>query len=627
MHMYILQPIFVAMSSSTPTSNTGTYTPVRQSAPVVTGKALLYLVYLATKLPFVGAKFWSDTGMYSLRTHTHKLKGVDATLLPLIPPSKAQRDTSQQAQLTLADLFRLADAHAVANPPDAANKPMAHWTVFDYYAAYKAGTTTPLRVAQAVLDAIHASDNPATENPALTAFLHTNKQATLAQAQDSTDRWAAGQPLSIFDGIPIAVKDELDVAQFPPAGLGTSFFAATRNLPSLAPFDSFCIGQLRAAGAVFVGKTTMSELGLDIINCNPITGTPRNPWNPAHHTGGSSGGSAASVASGLVPVAVGADGGGSVRIPASFCGVYGLKPTWGRISGGPTPSVDPSTGHIGPMATSIEGLAAAYALMSLQADPASLTADLAPPVALPKFLAYKSPRDLKGLRIGFYRDYFSDAETYVNEAVQGVLDYLVQHAGATVVDMTIPDIPQVRVAHVMSILSEVASLMHHQCPNEMGKLSYPTQVLMNLVQLATKTDYLTAQRQRTQTLAHLRNLFANQIDVMILPTTAMVAPKINPTSLSAGISDASFTLDGMRFAFLGNLTGLPALSCPVGFHEGLPIGCQIMGKWWDEDTVLTVGRAVSEYSASKKTRAMAAGEGDAEGKPKVWFDVLGEAVK
>ena len=157
-------------------------------------------------------------------------------------------------------------------------------------------------------------------------MIAVNRDDVMKQAREATQRIKAGKPLSIFDGVPVAVKDELDMVPYPTT-VGTSFLGK-----SPAKEDATVVARMRAAGALLVGKTNMHEIGINVTGLNPHHGTTRNPYNTDHFTGGSSSGSATAVAAGLVPVAIGADGGGSIRIPASFCGVFGLKPTFGRVS-------------------------------------------------------------------------------------------------------------------------------------------------------------------------------------------------------------------------------------------------------------------------------------------------------
>ncbi|KAJ3074255.1 hypothetical protein HK102_005848, partial [Quaeritorhiza haematococci] len=171
-------------------------------------------------------------------------------------------------------------------------------TARDFHEAYKNGTTTPLAVAEALLEAIEKSNSKDQPAPLL-AIIKCEKEEVLRLARESTERYKQGKPLGVLDGVPVAVKDEMNLAPYT-TSLGTSFYHQQVDR------DGFCIGKLRDAGALFIGKTNMHEIGIDVTNCNPHWGTPRNPYNVNHFTGGSSGGSAAVVAAGLCPIAIGA---------------------------------------------------------------------------------------------------------------------------------------------------------------------------------------------------------------------------------------------------------------------------------------------------------------------------------
>jgi len=215
--------------------------------------------------------------------------------------------------------------------------------IHDFARVYREGKTTPEEIAGKVLDAIEASN---ASNPPLQAVIAVHREEVMQQARESTERIRQGRGLSVLDGVPIAIKDEMDVAGYP-TKVGTSFLGKTP-----AKQDAEVVRRLRSAGAVIVGKTNMHEIGIDVTGLNPHYGTPRNPYNPGHFTGGSSSGSAAAVASGIVPVAIGADGGGSIRIPSAFCGLVGLKPTFGRVSEYGAFPLCESLDYIGPLAAS-----------------------------------------------------------------------------------------------------------------------------------------------------------------------------------------------------------------------------------------------------------------------------------
>jgi Asp-tRNA(Asn)/Glu-tRNA(Gln) amidotransferase A subunit family amidase len=207
------------------------------------------------------------------------------------------------------------------NTLSAAKEPTAGFkftSISNLAEAYRSGSITPLAVAEAVLHGIQNSD----EGPKpLRSIVQCNKQAVIAMAQKSTSRLANNTPLSLLDGIPVAVKEELAVVPYH-LHVGTTFLG---EVP--AESDATVVRKLKEAGAVIIGISNMHELGIGTTGCNPnkLHGICRNPYDVDHYAGGSSSGSAVAVAAGLVPVAIGADGGGSIRIPASMCGVVGLK--------------------------------------------------------------------------------------------------------------------------------------------------------------------------------------------------------------------------------------------------------------------------------------------------------------
>jgi Asp-tRNA(Asn)/Glu-tRNA(Gln) amidotransferase A subunit family amidase len=197
-----------------------------------------------------------------------------------------------------------------------------------YAKAYREGKTTPLLVAQAIIKSVEDSDQ---QFLPLRSIIQMDKALLLKQAEDSTERIKNGNPLSILDGVPMSVKDQTDLQ-----GYKTKLGTKLKDFEEIVQQeDAECIHVFRDYGAMFIGKTNMSEIGISTrsLNVHSTNGCVRNPFQMKHEVGGSSSGSAASVAVGFCPIAFGADGGGSIRIPASFCGIFGIKPTHSRISG------------------------------------------------------------------------------------------------------------------------------------------------------------------------------------------------------------------------------------------------------------------------------------------------------
>ncbi|MCK5197858.1 MAG: amidase, partial [Spirochaetales bacterium] len=208
----------------------------------------------------------------------------------------------------------------------------------DYASLYRKKKITPLEVAEKLLEIIYDDEGA---DP-LNAIIKLDREDFLGQAADSAERLKAGKPRSLLEGVPIAVKDEIDALPYS-TNVGTSFLGQ-----SAAAADAEVVRRLREAGALILGKANMHEIGIGVTGINPHFDSTRNPHNPECYTGGSSSGSAAAVAAGYCPAAIGADGGGSIRIPASLCGVTGLKPTFGRVSERGAAPLCWSVAHIGP---------------------------------------------------------------------------------------------------------------------------------------------------------------------------------------------------------------------------------------------------------------------------------------
>ena len=444
-------------------------------------------------------------------------------------------------------------------------------TVFDYAKTYRDGKTTPEEVAQKLLDAIEASN---ASEPPLRAVIAVNREDVMKQAYEATQRIKAGKPISIFDGVPVAVKDEIDMVPYPTT-VGTSFLGK-----SPAKEDATAVARMRAAGALLIGKTNMHEIGINVTGLNPHHGTTRNPYNTDHFTGGSSSGSATAVAAGLAPVAIGADGGGSIRIPSSFCGVFGLKPTFGRVSEYGAAPLCWSVAHVGPLAGTATDAALAYAVMAGPdlRDPNSLHQPL-------PMLENWDQLNLRKLKLGLYKQWFQHADAEVVTACENMLKRFTD-MGAEIREIVIPDLDLNRVAQVVTILTEMAQAMSYTYVEHHREHGLDVRLNLVLGRAFTAQDYVTAQRARTRIINNF-NRVLEEVDMILTPTTGIAAPLIPKDALPNGNSDLSTTTEIMRFVTAANMTGLPAISFPVGYTtKGLPIGMQAMGRAWEENLLL-----------------------------------------
>jgi Asp-tRNA(Asn)/Glu-tRNA(Gln) amidotransferase A subunit family amidase len=461
-------------------------------------------------------------------------------------------------------------------PPAEAGPGFQFATVHDFASAYREGSASPEEVAQAVLQAIRSSD---AADPPLRAFIAVDEDDVLRQAREATRRMESGQPLSIFDGVPVAVKDEVDMVPYPTT-VGTAFLGT-----SPAEQDATVVARMRAAGALLLGKANMHEIGIGVTGLNPHHGTSRNPYHPGHYTGGSSSGPATAVAAGLCPVAIGADGGGSIRIPSSFCGLVGLKPTFGRVSEFGAAPLTWSLAHLGPLAATATDAALGYAVLAGpdKRDPHSLHQ---PAPSLADWDAV----ELSDLTLGIYPPWFRHAASETVSACEMLLSEL-ERMGAEVREIAIPGLEAGRVAHTVTIVAEMSQALEHTYDEHHREHGLDVRTNLTLARTFTARDYVKAQRVRTQMMEHF-DAALQEVDAIITPTTGLPAPAIPDDALPDGESDLSTLVEIMRFATPANMTGLPAISFPAGYSDaGLPIGMQAIGRAWEEPTLLRLALA------------------------------------
>ncbi len=456
--------------------------------------------------------------------------------------------------------------------PRTSREQIAYNTVRDYALAYRQGRLTPLQAAEQVIAAIEKSGRT---SPVMHAFSASYAEDIRKQAEISTELLKAGKPRSLLEGVPVAVKDEIDLVPYPTT-VGTSFLGAKPVAK-----DSYVSARLRAAGALLVGKTNMHEIGIATNGENVHHGRICNPYDLHRDTGGSSSGSGAAVAAGIVPVAIGADGGGSIRVPASLCGVVGLKPTFGRVSEAGAAPLCWSVAHLGPLGVSVEDVAMVYQVIA-GPDPDEPLSQQQSPVTLEGW----NKADLKGMRVGVFPDWSKHASPEIVAANEKMIAEF-EKCGAVVTQVTIPELDAMRVAHAITILSEMAACMQNY-PENWGDFAPATRLSLVLGQEMSSHDYIQAQRMRTRAMKIFANVF-EKVDVILTPTTALTAPVVPAEAESNGWSDLSTDTEMMRFVFPGNLLGLPAISFPVGYDaNGMPIGMQAIGRHWDEALLLRV---------------------------------------
>jgi aspartyl-tRNA(Asn)/glutamyl-tRNA(Gln) amidotransferase subunit A len=438
--------------------------------------------------------------------------------------------------------------------------------------AYAEGATNPVAVAERFLAAQPVGGT-------INAFVSVDPDALLAEASASAERLAAGTPAGPLEGILVGIKDFFAVRGHLSRG-GTSFLAEQPQT------DAEAVRRLRAAGAIVAGKNRTTELGMSPIGVNTSGGSPRNPHDTDRPAGGSSSGAGAALAAGMVPLALGTDGGGSVRIPPALCGVMGLKPTFDRIPLRGEMNVGWwSVDHAGPMARCVDDLADAYAVL----------ADVPRP-------------DLAGgwddLRVGVDWDWWGQPSRAVDQACRPVAEGLDPKA------VTIEHLDLVRVAEYVTIGAEVAAAMYDELRDHPERFGLDVQANLQSSLAIPAVDYLRAQQARTLIDRAFAAVFA-EVDLLVTPTTACTAPKLPDSVWRDGFLDEPLLRKLTEYTFAANLIGIPAVTVPVGTDpDGMPIGLQLMAPRGREDVVLRAAAALERDGAVRVPR------------PAVWFDPL-----
>ncbi|HEV7664061.1 MAG TPA: amidase [Chloroflexota bacterium] len=464
----------------------------------------------------------------------------------------------------------------------------------DLAARLSTGAASPTAVADAVAERVAAT------NAMQRSFISFDAADVAAQAR----ALAREIPRGLLHGVPVAIKDNIDVrGQVTTAG--TSFLG-----DNVADFDAYVVVRLRAAGALISGKTNLHEFAYGATGLNPHHGTPPNPFDPQRVPGGSSSGSAVAVASKIVPLALGTDAAGSIRMPASLCGIVGLKPTHGRVSArGLVASHNATVDHIGPLARTVAD--AARCLQAIAgydpADPMSLDEPVPDYVA-----ALDQRQSLRGVRVGIPSTYFFDCvDPEVEDGVRRAIDSL-GHLGATLVSVDIPDV----MAMMAARLALFADGLAWHVPHLRSQLhAYSPEIRQRLLTdlFVQGHEYARASRVRRLLQERFARAFRDTgVDVLASPTTPMPAPLIDQDYIVLPSADGHCQAEPVGLAMLrltapANLTGLPALSVPAGLTQpaGLPFGLQLMARPFDESVLLSVAHVYEQSAPAPRMRSVA----------------------
>jgi aspartyl-tRNA(Asn)/glutamyl-tRNA(Gln) amidotransferase subunit A len=445
--------------------------------------------------------------------------------------------------------------------------------------ALRSGALSSSALVENALDRMAALDEK------LKAFVSVAEdaraQAVAADAELRSGRWNG--PLH---GVPVAVKDNY-LTRDMPTRAGTDAQGVSFPLE-----DAAVVARLRAAGAIIIGKTRMHEFAW-----GNVTPPSKNPWDITRVPGGSSGGSGVAVAAGMVPVAMGSDTGGSIRIPASLCGTVGLKPTFGRVSRTGIVPHSWSLDHAGPLSYTVAD--SAYVLAAISGhdptDPASAS------VEVPEFSSALA-QPIVGLRVGICKNHFFDRnQADIDSAIEDAIRFY-RDSGATITEFELPILAYgLGAIFAIELSSSTAYHSRNLRSTAVAAFSEDVRLLVEMGRLVSGPDYLKAEQFRRVLIDDLTKVFAD-VDVIVGPTLPLTAWPIGEWSVRVGAEDESVLAASWRLTYPWNLAGLPAISLPCGFDgSGLPIGLQLAGRPFDEMTVI---RAADAYERAHDWKGM-----------------------
>ncbi|KAI1877999.1 hypothetical protein JX265_002367 [Neoarthrinium moseri] len=574
------------------------YLGTEENVPVLRGWLLVAFANLITRSSWLARTTWRDAN-FGAAKDIPSLDEYDYRFQPLVTPLSTE-DPPRTPEIT-TDLM-------LPQPNDRAGR---FYSAADYHELYKSGKLTPLQVAEALFPLISRGQNPPAKYES--AWAVTQQDIALRAAKASTERYAKGQPLSVLDGVPFGVKDDLDVEGY----VSHKGLAYTESHPFFRPANKtiWPVAQLEAAGAVMISTLAMHELGSDVSGCSPRWGTPVNWNNPSYYPGASSSGAGSALSAGLVPIAIGTDAGGSIRIPSAFCGQYGLKPTLHR-----THTMKSSICVIGPMASTVADLTIAYRLMSAS-NPDDATQSAFAPSIPPTPTAKKY--------IGIYDAWFNQASPVVLKKTKEAVAYLTEKLGYELIDITIPYLQEGQAAHSAWALVESVDHQRTRAPpgsglDHMAMVNHCNKCLQTMGALTSGVDMVKCGQLRELLMGHLAFIFKKYPGLLILtPTVPDAGWKIHPGDQAYGFIDGPMTFRTMMYIWLANSTGCPAVTAPIGYAdpevgEGkLPVGLMATGEWGAEEQLLAFAKDAESYL----NEALDGGRS----RSKDWADIIGLA--
>mmetsp|Transcript_39020 Transcript_39020/g.83000 ORF Transcript_39020/g.83000 Transcript_39020/m.83000 type:complete len:620 (-) Transcript_39020:256-2115(-) len=531
---------------------------------------------------------WIIGGPGVLREHLRRFLLNDNGIVRLRDLAIQIIDTHAAPLLTLP-MMRLKKGHMEAHQKMAKEaKPikgrtgLPYRSVLDYHEAYLSGESTPTRVLEALLTAMKELPQE------FQVFREVEDIALLRkQAQESDKRFAELRPLSVFDGVPVAFKDMVWMK-----GLNTTKGTTPSWGSGASTKDDFTVAKLREAGALSIGLTLMTEFGTTPLGYSVHGKGPMNPYSKSHYSGGSSSGSAVGVALGLFPVALGFDGGGSIRIPSSATGLIGLKTTFGRV-----PFDDDycmSVIGAGPMAATAVDAALFYEVIGKPSEEHFYQQHYgSTPLPPAHSYGFQDVENLSDLKLGVFQEWIDDCAPAVKAASRKVLAFL-ESKGAKIVQITIPNLEVFALAHALNISVDFSLGHERQYFGAHETLEPATRVQLALGASVSAVEFQSTNWIRGYASKCLAKVFEEEgLSAIFTPTMACQPPPMPRSALKTGESNTTLIMKMMQYIFLANLCGNPGITIPAGLsQEGLPIGVHAMAPHWNEHVCLRLANAL-----------------------------------
>ena len=460
-------------------------------------------------------------------------------------------------------------------------------TIRDLSTAISSGDISPLDLIEATLERISRL------NPELNAFITVLEKSARQDAKSAELLIKQGKYKGPLHGIPVCLKDLIYMK-------GVRSTSGSKILSDFVPdYDSTVVKKLKDAGAIIVGMNNTHEFACGITNINPHYGSSKNPWDISRMSGGSSGGSAVAVSAGMAPVSIGTDTSGSIRVPSSFCGLFGLKPTYGRVSKYGVQELAPSIDHIGPIARSAWDIAAVLQTISGYDELDSSTVDIPVPNYINVLSEKQEIKRSDSFKVGIPVQFFFDI---IDSKVMNVFDKFLDKLHACGISTEPVDVQKTdRIIDTWQAirLGESAAVHKEWIESRRGDYGENVIVMLERGMEITAVEYINAHKMRKE----IRTAFLETMkdyDALLVPTTIISAPKLDQTMVNINEKEAMEVYQALsRLTTVFDITGLPAMNVPAGFIEEekkkLPIGVQLVGKPFNEEMLLRISHNYDEY--------------------------------